>query len=79
MEFDTDEIDEAVLALLHPTRRGNGRGATAWKSHDWEALNRPYETGYIGNPVNENESVARTEVGQVEAEVLFRKPFGTSR
>jgi hypothetical protein len=76
MEYDSDKIDDAVLALLFLTRCDEKFGAAAWKSHDWEALNRLYEKGYIGNPVNKNKSVPLTEVGKARAEELFWKLFG---
>lgn len=40
MDIDKDRIDEAVLALLYLTRCDDKYGARAWKSHDWDALNR---------------------------------------
>ena len=45
MDIDTDKIDDAVLALLHLTRCDDEYGARAWKSHDWDALNRLHEKG----------------------------------
>jgi Domain of unknown function (DUF6429) len=76
MEFDSDKVDEAVLALLFLTMCGDKFGASAWKSHDWDALNRLHEKGYIGNPVSKAKSVAFTEEGKAKAEELFRKLFG---
>jgi len=78
MDFDKDKVDEAVLALLHLTRCDNTFGASAWKSHDWDALNRLHEKGYIGNPISKAKSVALTEEGKAKAEELFRKLFGKS-
>jgi hypothetical protein len=43
MDIDTDKIDEAVLALLYLMRCDEKFGAAAWKSHDWDALNRLHE------------------------------------
>ncbi len=37
MEIDEEKIDEAVLALLCLTLHDDGR---AWKSFDWDAMNR---------------------------------------
>lgn len=79
MEIDTDKIDEAVLALLHLTRCDSRFGAAAWKSHDWDALNRLHEKGFIGDPVNKNKSVSLTEAGRMKAEELFRKLFGKAK
>jgi hypothetical protein len=76
MEIDTDKIDDAVLALLHLTRCDDRFGAAAWKSHDWDALNRLHEKGCIGNPVSKAKSVALTEERKAKAEQLFRKLFG---
>ena len=78
MNVDTDKIDEAVLALLYLTRCDQRFGAAAWKSHDWDALNRLHEKGYIENPVSKNKSVGFTEDGQAKAEELFWKLFGKS-
>ena len=61
MEIDTDKIDDAVLALLHLTRCDDNFAAKAWKSHDWDALNRLHEKGYIGNPISKAKSVVLTE------------------
>ena len=46
MALDTDKIDEAVLALLFLTRHDHWR---AWKEFDWDALDRLYEKGLIGD------------------------------
>jgi hypothetical protein len=78
MEIDTDKIDEAVLALLYLTSFKDKFGAAAWKSHDWDAMNRLHEKGYISNPVSKAKSVRLTEEGKVRAEELFRKLFGKS-
>ena len=72
MDFDTKKIDEAVLALLSLTLHGDDR---AWKSFDWDAMNRLYEQGFIANPVGKAKSVRLTEKGLRESERLFRKLF----
>jgi hypothetical protein len=48
MEIDTEKKDEAVLALLYLTLHD---GSRAWKSFDWDAMNRLHEKGFISNPV----------------------------
>ncbi|MDR3438137.1 DUF6429 family protein [Telmatospirillum sp.] len=73
MDFDTDRIDDAVLALLFLTLDQDGR---AWKSFDWNAMNRLHEQGYILDPVNKAKSVVVTEEGARRAEGLCRKLFG---
>ena len=72
MALDTDKIDDAVLALLFLTLHDHWR---AWKGFDWDALNRLYEKGLIGDPVNKAKSVVFTEEGLKRAEELFRAMF----
>ena len=72
MEADPDKIDEAVLALLYLTLHD---GARAWKSFDWDAMNRLHEKGYILDPVGKAKSVVLTDEGLSEAERLFQKLF----
>ena len=79
MEIDTDKIDEAVLALLYHTRCDDKFRAASWKSHDWDALNRLHEKGYIENPVNKHKSVGLTEAGRAKSEELFYKLFGKAK
>ena len=72
MEPDNDKIDEAVLALLYLTLHD---GARAWKSFDWDAMNRLHEKGYITDPVGKARSVVLTEDGLRESQRLFSKLF----
>lgn len=76
MAFDTDKVDDAVLALLHLNAFDDGHGVRAWKSHDWEALDRLHEKGLIGNPKSKAKSVLLTEVGAQKAEEAFSRLFG---
>jgi hypothetical protein len=73
MNYNVDKIDEAVLALLYLTLHD---GARAWKSFDWDAMNRLHQKGYISDPVGKAKSVVLTEEGLHEAERLFKKLFG---
>ncbi|ABC32417.1 Preprotein translocase subunit SecA (ATPase, RNA helicase) [Hahella chejuensis KCTC 2396] len=72
MVIDEEKIDEAVLALLHLTLH---QGNRAWKSFDWEVMNRLYEKGLIHDPVEKTKSVALTERGMQESERLFQRLF----
>lgn len=72
MEQDAEKIDQAILALLYLTLHDENR---AWKSFDWDAMNRLHEKGYIFDPVDKAKSVALTEEGLREAERLFNKLF----
>ena len=73
MNYNVDKVDEAVLALLYLTLHD---GARAWKSFDWDAMNRLHQKGYISDPVGKAKSVVLTEEGLHEAERLFKKLFG---
>jgi hypothetical protein len=73
MQTDTDKIDDAVLALLYLTLHD---GAKAWKSYDWDAMNRLHEKGLISDPVGKAKSVLLTERGLEQSERLFEKLFG---
>jgi hypothetical protein len=72
MNYNVDKIDEAVLALLYLTLHDSAR---AWKSFDWDAMNRLHQKGYISDPVGKAKSVVLTEEGLHEAERLFKKLF----
>lgn len=72
METDTDRIDDAALALL---LLGLHDDVRAWKSFDWEVMERLHAKGMISNPVGKTKSVVFTEEGQRRAEELFRELF----
>jgi DNA-binding PadR family transcriptional regulator len=76
MELDTDRIDAAVLALL---LLGLHDGYRAWKTFDWDAMNRLHEKGFISDPVGRAKSVVLTEDGQREAQRLFQTMFAKRR
>jgi hypothetical protein len=68
-----------VLALLYLTMRGDRTTTRAWKSHDWAAMNRLHQKGFIGDPKGKTKSVVVTEEGQGKAEELCRQFFGKIR
>jgi uncharacterized protein DUF6429 len=72
MEIDTEKIDEPVLALLYLTLHD---GTRAWKSFDWDTLNRLHAKGLISAPVDKAKSVVLTDEGLRESERGFRKLF----
>ncbi|MGO9545685.1 MAG: DUF6429 family protein [Rhodomicrobium sp.] len=73
MDFDTDKIGDAVLALLLLGRHAEWR---AWKGFDWDAMDRLHQKGFIGNPASKNKSAEFSRVGLERAEALFAKLFG---
>ena len=76
MELDNDRIDDAVLALLRLGLHDRGR---VWKGFDWDAMNRLYEKGYIGDPVGKAKSVALTDEGDRKSLELLQKLFGAKQ
>jgi hypothetical protein len=71
-DYDREKVHEMVLALLWLTFEGHGR---AWKSHDWNALDRLYERGYISDPKSKAKSVLLTDEGERRARELFARHF----
>ncbi len=73
MELDSEKIGRAVLALLYLGLHDENR---AWKTFDWDVMNRLHEKGYISNPVSKTKSVMFTEEGLREAKRLLETQFG---
>jgi hypothetical protein len=76
MDFDQDKVDDAVLALLWLTAHGDQYGWRAWKGHDWDALDRLHQKGFISDPKSKAKSVVLTEEGVSESRRLFEELFG---
>ena len=72
MEYDRNKVDEMVLALLWLTQAGHGR---TWKGHDWDALGRLHEKGYISDPKSKAKSVLMSEEGERRSRELFERHF----
>lgn len=75
-EPDPDRIDRAVLALL---LHGLHDEARAWKTFDWDALDRLHARGLISNPASRAKSVVFTDEGleaalQAHRELFAKKP-----
>ena len=78
MDYDAEKVDQAVLALLYLTLHdANDFGGRAWKGHDWAAMNRLHEKGYIDDPVSKAKSVIVTPKGIRESARLFIELFGS--
>lgn len=76
MDYDTDKIDDVVLALLiFSAHQEDEHGARAWKGHDWDVLNRLHNKGFIGDPVSKAKSVLVTPDGLAKGRELFAKLF----
>jgi hypothetical protein len=75
MDYDQNKVDEVVLALLFLNSYEEYNALRAWKSFDWDAMDRLHEKGYISNPKSKAKSVILTEEGRILAEELFKKHF----
>jgi len=66
-----------VLALLYLTMFDEDQyGARAWKSHDWDAMDRLHASGYISDPKSKAKSVMVSVKGMQRSRKLFEKNFG---
>ena len=78
IEIDEEKVDEAVLALLYLTSFKDEPYRRAWKSHDWDSLDRLHQKGYISNPATKAKSVVLTDEGANRSRDLFEKYFTRS-
>jgi hypothetical protein len=77
MDIDTDKIDEDVLALLYLTsfREKKDWPWRTWKGHDWDAMGRLCDKGFISDPQGRAKSVAFSEEGYKKAKALFESKY----
>ncbi len=75
--MDYDKIDEAVLALLYLNMHDYDPPdyARAWKSFDWDAMDRLHQKGLISNPVSKTKSVVFTAEGLRQSKAAFDRLF----
>lgn len=73
MNYDANRVDDMVLALLHLTSSSARGIVSAWKSHDWDALDRLHEKGLISDPKTRAKSVVLSDEGAQRARELFQK------
>lgn len=75
MQIDNDKIDDMVLALLHFTSFKEHDIVRTWKGHDWDALNRLHEKGFISDPRCKAKSVIFSDDGAKRSMELFKTFF----
>lgn len=75
MDYNTEKVDDMVLALLFLTSFKDQEIVRAWKGMDWDVLARLHEKGFIFDPRNKNKSVIFTEEGYNRCKELFNKHF----
>ena len=75
IEIDAEKIDQAVLALLYLNSFQEGQVIRAWKSLNWDAMDRLHASGYIRDPKSSAKSIVMTDEGMREAEKLCEQLF----
>ncbi|MGH8214950.1 MAG: DUF6429 family protein [Rhodanobacteraceae bacterium] len=74
--LDNDRVDYIILALLWANSFKEPGGHRAWKSLDWDALDRLHERGLIGNPRSRAHSVTLSDEAFQHGGELFQQWFG---
>ena len=72
-DLRTEEVDEAVLALLYLNAFEDHGQVRSWKTFDWDAMNHLHERGFIGDPKSKAKSVPLTAEGVATAKESFPK------
>ena len=75
MEYDKDKVDEMALAILYLSMFKERYVTRAWKTFDWDIMDRLHEKNYISDPKTTAKSVQVYEEAFQLAEELFRKHF----
>jgi len=76
MAIDNEKVDEITLALLYLTTFKDKHGLRAWKSHDWDVLDRLHEKGLISDPKSKAKSVVLSDEAARRSAELFEQLFG---
>lgn len=74
--FDSNRFDDIVLALLWANSFKEPGGLRAWKSLDWDALDRLHQRGLISNPRSRAHSVTLSDEAFERGRNLFEHWFG---
>jgi hypothetical protein len=78
MEYDKDKVDDVTLALMYLVTWKPKKEFpwSAWKSFDWDTLDRLHEKGLISDPKSKAKSVVLSDEAFQRAEQLFNELFG---
>ena len=76
MDYNKDKVDEMTLALLWLVMWEDRDVVRAWKSFDWDTMNRLHDMGFIYDPKGKAKSIVFTDDGKKRARELFMKHFG---
>jgi hypothetical protein len=72
MTLNQQKVEDAVLAVLWLTLHDECR---AWKTIDWDTMDRLHKKGYISDPAHRAKSVVLTEEGLSTATRLVEETF----
>ena len=77
MKIDEDKVDDVTLALMYLVawKEDKESPRSAWKSFDWDTLNRLHEKGLISDPKKKAKSVVLSDEAYEKAEKLFQEMF----
>ena len=78
MEYDKEKVDQATLALMWLVTEKDKYSYRAWKSFDWDTLNRLHEKGLISDPKRKAKSVTLSDEAVELSEKMFISLFGNS-
>jgi hypothetical protein len=70
MKLNQQKVEEAVLAVLWLTLHNE---VEAWKTIDWDTMDRLHQKGFISDPTHRAKSVVFTEEGLAEAERVAKR------
>lgn len=79
MKYDEDKVDKMTLALLYLVMWKESDHVRAWKSFDWDTMDRLHQKGLISDPKVKAKSVGVTPEGMKMAQDLFRGHFAAAR
>lgn len=72
MKLNGQKVEDAALAVLWLTLHNE---VEAWKTIDWDTMDRLHQKGFISDPSHRAKSVVFTEKGLAEAARLAEKMF----
>jgi hypothetical protein len=72
MKLNEEKVDDVVLAVLWLTLHDECR---AWKTIDWDVMDRLHQKGFISDPAMRAKSVVLTEEGLAKAERMAQQTF----
>jgi hypothetical protein len=75
MEYNTEKVDEMVLALMYLTSSTDKYSTKAWKGLNSQVLDRLYQKGYISDPNEKMPTLSLSEEAAKLSKELFFKYF----